>query len=188
MFMVSICFEAKDGSKVLFREPRPGDAPQMMAFINSVIAEKLSGIVFDKKVTLKTENTWLAGVLRGIKRRERVMLLVESNGEILGNCDVSRRTMKHSHRAVIGIALVKKTRGMGIGEAVMRATIDLAGKRMKGLEFIDLSTFEYNKRAQKLYKKLGFAKVGEIPDAVREGDRYFSEHLMALDLKNWERR
>jgi RimJ/RimL family protein N-acetyltransferase len=59
---------------------------------------------------------------------------------------------------------------------------------MKGVEFIDLSTFGYNKRAQGLYARLGFVKVGEIPDAVREGNRYFSEHLMALDLKKWDER
>jgi RimJ/RimL family protein N-acetyltransferase len=186
--MVKIRFVADDGASVVLREPTAHDARGLMEFINSVIGERLSGIVLVKELTLKAEKAWLAGVLKDIRRREAVMLLVESDGRILGNCHASRRGMKHAHRATIGIALVKEARGKGIGEAAMRATIDLVRKRMKGVEFIDLSTFGYNRRAQGLYTRLGFVKVGEIPDAVREGNRYFSEHLMALDLRRWDER
>jgi len=185
---VKLDLVADDGTHIVLREPTADDAPGLMEFINSVIGERLSGIVLVKKLTLKAEKAWLAGVLKEIRRKEAVMLLVESDGRILGNCHAGRRAMKHTHRATIGIALVKEARGKGIGEAAMRATIDLVRKRMKGVKFIDLSTFGYNKRAQGLYRRLGFVKVGEIPDAVREGDRYFSEHLMALDLKKWDER
>ncbi len=179
---------ADDGTEIVLREPRADDRRQMMEFINSVIGEEMSGIVLDKKLTLRTEKAWLSGVLRDMRRKDAVMLLIESDGEILGNCHATRRTMKHAHRATIGIALMKKARGKGIGEVAMRATINLVRERMKGVEFIDLSTFGYNKRAQRLYKRLGFVKVGDIPSAVREGDQYFSEHLMALDLKKWDER
>ncbi|MBN1678606.1 MAG: GNAT family N-acetyltransferase [Candidatus Thermoplasmatota archaeon] len=185
--MVRIPFVADDGTQVTFREPRADDARQLMRFINSVIDEDMSGIVMDKRVTLKAEKAWLDDIIRMIRRRDAVDLLVECEGEILGNCDAARRRMKHSHRAAIGIALVKKARGKGIGEGLMRATIDLAIRRIKGIEFLDLSTFEYNRRAQRLYRNLGFAKVGNIPKAVREGDFLYSEHLMVLDLKNWRR-
>jgi len=181
--MSRITFVAKDGTKVIFREPKADDAPSLMRFINSVIDEDLSGLVMDEKVTLKGENVWLRAALKEIRQRKAVMLLVECNGEILGNCHATRRPMKHSHRAMIGIALKKEARGKGIGEAVMQATIELVEKRMKGVESIDLSTFGYNKRAQKLYRKLGFVKVGNIPRAAKEGDRYFDEWLMAMDLK-----
>ena len=181
--MVRISFEADDCTEVVLREPRADDARGMMEFINSVIGEEMSGIVLEKKLTLEAEKAWLEGILKEIERRDTVMLVVEGDGRILGNCHASRRSAKHSHRASIGIALVKDARGKGIGEAAMTATIDLVRKRMKGVEFIDLSTFEYNKRAQRLYRKLGFVKVGDIPDAVREGDRRFREHLMALDLR-----
>lgn len=180
--MVRTKFVADDGTIVIFREPRAEDAASLRRFINSVIGEDLSGIVMDKKFTLKEERTWLRTVLKDIREGNAMMLLVESDGKILGNCHASRRPMKHSHRAMIGIALMKEARGKGIGEAVMRATIELVETRMQGVESIDLSTFGYNKRAQKLYKKLGFVKVGSVPRAVKEGDRYFDEWLMALDL------
>jgi len=181
--MVRIAFEAQDGARVIFREPRTNDAAALMSFINPVIQEQMSGILMDKRFTLKQEKAWLAGVLKEIRQRRAVMLLVESEGEIIGNCHAMRRPMKHSHRVSIGIVLAKKARGKGIGEALMRATLELTGKRMKGLESVDLSTFEYNRRAQTLYKKLGFVEVARITRAVREGSSYFDELLMTLDLK-----
>ncbi len=182
--MVRIPFTAKDGTRVVFREPRAEDARALMKFINSVIDEDMSGIMMDKQVTLPKEKAWLRKVLKEIRQRETVMLVVESEEEILGNCHVERHHMKLSHRAMIGIALSKEARGKGIGEALMGATIELTRKRMKGVESIDLFAFDYNKRAQKLYKKLGFVEVGRIPRAVKEGDRYFDELTMVLDLRD----
>lgn len=182
--MVGIPFTAKDGTRVVFREPETEDARSLMEFINSVIEEDMSGIMMDKKVTLPKERVWLRKILKEVSGRETVMLVVESDGEILGNCHVERHHMKLSHRAMIGIALSKEARGKGIGEALMKATIALTRKRMKGIESIDLFAFDYNKRAQKLYRKLGFVEVGRIPRAVKEGDRYFDELTMVLDLRN----
>lgn len=182
-YMVRIPFVAEDGTRVIFREPKAEDAKALMRFINSVIEEEMSGIMSNKKVTMDKEKTWLGKVLKEVRGRETVMLVVESDDEIIGNCHAERHSMKLSHRAMIGIALAKEARGKGIGEALMRATIELTKKRMKGVESIDLFTFGYNKRAQKLYKKLGFVTVGRIPRAVKEGDRYFDELIMALDLR-----
>ena len=84
--------------------------------------------------------------------------------------------------ALLGVALSKEMRGRGIGEELMRRSIALAHKRFKGLERVELTTFSYNKRAQALYKKLGFIKVGRMPRALKEGRRYFDEFFMILDL------
>lgn len=181
--MVQIPFVANDGTRAIFREPRAEDSKALMRFINSVIEEKMSGIMMNKKVTLSKEEAWLRKIMKEIRSRETVMLTVESEGKIVGNCHTERHSMKLSHRAMIGIALEKEARGKGIGEALMQAAVALTRKRMKGVESIDLYTFDYNKRAQKLYKKLGFVEVGRIPRGVKEGNRYFDELIMALDLR-----
>jgi len=181
--MVSYQFRARDGTKVIFREPKAGDARQLMEFINRFADEPMSGIIVNKKTTLREERRWLAGRLKGIKDRETVMLVVESGGRIVGNCDVDRYRYKKSHRALFGIALSEEIRGRGVGEAVMRKVIDLARHRFKGLEFIDLSAMNYNERALNLYKKVGFVEVARIPDAMKEGDLYVDEALMTLPLR-----
>ncbi len=175
-------FVAKDGAHVLFREPKLSDIPLLTRMLNSVVYEPMSGLMIDKRVGIRQERVWLEGRLKEIRRRETVMIVVEAGGRIVGNCDIKRRGFKQAHRAVLGIVLVKEFRGKGIGEALMRSAIGLSKERMKGLEQIDLQTFAYNKRAQALYRKVGFVKIGEIPRAIREGGRFYSEHLMELYL------
>ena len=175
-------FTARDGKKVVFREPRSTDARSLMDFINEFVGEEKSGLLIDKKTNIRAERRWLKQRMREIKGKLTVMLLVEYEGRIVGNCDVKRRMWKESHRAVFGIALNKEIRGRGIGEALIRKTIALAKQRMRGLEAIDLAVIDYNKRAKGLYGKVGFAKVARMPRAIKEEHQYFDEDWMVLRL------
>lgn len=181
--MVSYRFRAKDGSTFIFREPKLSDVRQCMEFINRFAEEPMSGIIVNKKTTLRDERKWLTERLAEIKNRETVMLLVESNGKMVGNCDINRYRYKKAHRAMFGIALSKETRGKGVGEALMKKTLALARARFKGLEFVDLSAMCYNARALSLYKKMGFVEIGRIPDSMKEGEEYVDETLMTLSLR-----
>ncbi len=180
--MVHRSFVARDGTRVLFREPRAGDAEQFLKFINQIVEEPMSGIMMDKPVGLKAEKAWLRLRLEEIRKRRVVMLVAEFDGVIRGNCHLSRQTGKQSHTALLGIALSKEIRGKGVGEALMRNCIALARKRFKGLKLVMLATFSYNRRAQALYRKIGFRHVARLPRTVREGNRYFDEFLMVLEL------
>jgi len=176
-------FVASDGTKAIFREPLPNDAAQLMEFINEIIDEPKSGLLMNKPVTLKQERKWLKDRLKEIADAETVMLLVEVGGRVRGSCSVNRRRWKESHKGNIGIALSREMRGKGVGEALMRKTVELASKRMRGLEMLDLAAFRYNKRALALYRKLGFVRVGRIPDSVKDGDVYSDEEIMILRLR-----
>jgi len=176
-------FVASDGTKAVFREPRPDDAAQLMEFINEIIDEPMSGLLMNKPVTLTQERKWLKDRLKEMADAETVMLFVEVGGRVRGSCSVNRRRWKESHKGNIGIALSREMRGKGVGEALMRKTMELAAKRMRGLEMLDLAAFRYNKRALALYKKLGFVRVGRIPDSVKDGDVYSDEEIMVLRLR-----
>ncbi len=175
-------FTARDGTIVVFREPKPSDARLLMDFINAFVAEPMSGLLINKRVRLREEKAWLKGWLADIKSGKGVMILVEADGRIKGNCTVSRLVWKSSHMADAGIALSKDVRGRGIGEALMKETIELARKRMSGLEIIQLKAFAYNDRALELYKKLGFVVVGRVPRANKEGNQYYDDVLMVKTL------
>jgi len=180
--MVSFRSRTRDNQEVTFREPQSLDARALMRFINQIAVEPMSGIAVNRRVTLKDEKVWLKDILTGIRRRTAVMLVVEVDGAIVGNCHVERHKDKRSHRAVLGIALIEKWRGKGIGEALTKKTIELARKRMPELDTIELSVLDYNKRASMLYQKLGFVEIGRIPRSVREESKYFDEHLMLMRL------
>jgi RimJ/RimL family protein N-acetyltransferase len=176
--MVAFEFRAKDGTQVLFREPVQKDAAQLMRFINAFVAEKRSGLLINKKASLKEEIAWLKSWRADISKRKGVMLLVDVDGRIKGNCTVNRLPWKMAHTAEVGIALSLDMRGKGIGEALITKTIELARKRMRGLEMLHLKTFDYNERAQALYKRIGFVEVGRVPKANKEGEEYHDDVLM----------
>lgn len=111
------------------------------------------------------------------------MLTAVVGGAIKGNCDVIMEAGKKAHRGVLGIVVAKDLRGKGVGESLMRRTIELAEKRLKGLEFIDLSVLDYNRRAMYLYTKLGFIEIARIPRGIKEGRRYHDELLMTRPVK-----
>ena len=180
--VVAFEFIAKDGTVLLFREPKLDDAPKMMKFINAFVTEPRSGLLIDKRVTLAGERTWLKGWLEDVKRRRGIMLLVEKDGRVVGSCTISRLTWKNTHVADLGIALSKEVRGRGVGEALMKKTIELARKRMRGIEMLHLKAIAYNDRARALYEKLGFVEVGRIPKANKEGRDYFDDVLMVKFL------
>ena len=180
--MQRYAFTAKDGKKVVFREPKSTDARSLMDFINGFVGEEKSGLLIDKKANIREERRWLKQRIREIKKKQTVMLLVECEGRVVGNCDVTRRIWKESHRAVFGIALSSEARGRGIGEALIRRTIALARQRMRGLEAIDLAVIDYNKRAKELYSKVGFVKVARMPRAIKEDREYFDEDWMVMRL------
>lgn len=175
-------FTARDGKKVVFREPRPADARALMDFINGFVAEDRSGLLIDKKNNIRAERRWLKQRIREIKGKQTVMLLVEYEGRVVGNCDVKRRIWKEAHRAVFGIALSKDIRGQGVGEALIRRTIALAKQRMRGIEVVELQVIDYNRRAKGLYSKVGFVKVARMPRAIKEGREYFDEDWMVMRL------
>lgn len=166
----------------MFREPRSMDARGLMNFINDFVPEDKSGLLIDRKADMKAEKRWLKERIREIRRKQTVMLLVERDGRVVGNCDVRRRIWKESHRAVFGIALSKEARGKGIGEALANRTIALAKQRMRGLETIDLAVIDYNRRAKALYTKIGFVKVARMPRAIKEGAEYYDEDWMVMRL------
>jgi ribosomal protein S18 acetylase RimI-like enzyme len=70
------------------------------------------------------------------------------------------------------LAVKKKHRNKGIGEALVNKFEAIGFKRADRV-FILVSDF--NKEAQKFYRKLGYKKVGNIPDLFKSG---ISENLL----------
>ena len=182
--MVAFRFTAKDGTQVVFREPVPKDAPQLMRFINEFVTEERSGLLINKRVSLRDERAWLRSWLSDISKRRGVMLIVEADGKIVGNCTINLLPWKSAHVGDTGIALSREIRGIGIGEALMTRCIELARRRMRGLEMLYLKAFDYNERAHALYKKMGFVETGRVPKANKEGGEYHDDVLMVKYLQN----
>lgn len=102
-----------------------------------------------------------------------------NDGKVIGWCDISSlHRPVFAHSGTLGIGVIASYRGQGIGEALMRKTVENA--QALGLTRIELTVRENNKPAIALYEKIGFVMEGLHRNAVRIGEEY--ENLISMAL------
>lgn len=86
-----------------------------------------------------------------------------ADGTLVGTVQVAPATPENQpHRAEIAKMMVLNAeRNKGLGEVLMRAAEDAAKRMGKTLLTLDTAT---GSAAEKLYARLGWTKVGDIPD------------------------
>ncbi len=105
--------------------------------------------------------------------------VVLSEGKVVGWCDVVPKSRPvHAHVGVLGMALLPEFRGQGVGERLMRQTLEAA--RAFGLHRVELTVREDNKNATALYEKIGFEIEGLMRNAMKVDGVYENTYLMAL--------
>lgn len=86
---------------------------------------------------------------------------------IVGHVDLTGGHLYSAlHRARLGVGVERAQRGKGLGSALLAVALRWA-KSEPDLAWIDLSVFEHNVKARRLYEKLGFRETGRTPDAYR---------------------
>ena len=110
------------------------------------------------------------------------------NGELYLACDESGRplgAMKVSMRGFCGLypylgllGVHADSRGLGVGAFLMEQLEKMALE--SGARRVTLMVSDFNLGGQRFYERLGYRKLGEIPDAAKEG---ITELLMIKDLK-----
>ncbi len=126
-----------------------------------------------EKPTMDEERVWFDTVLKDMKEGNVINMVAEVDSHFIGNCVVRRVKPKspEDHRGGLGIAVKKEFRGQGIGEALMRGAIE----RSRGhFEVIELAVLSNNKRAKKLYERLGFVKIKGSDMVNRVGGHSFN--------------
>ena len=173
----------KNGKKVevIFRFPELSDAKGAMISINKLVNENaLIGAV--KKKNMKQEKDWIKKLMQEIKNKNSFCIFVEINGKYIGSCQLKRKPIEATnHIAVIGISLDRDYRKLGIGERLMKTSMNLAKKHMN-IEIIWLDYFKGNPAA-KLYIKLGFKECGWFPKMRKKGKIYHDGIIMYKFLK-----
>ena len=173
-------FKSKKGKEIILRNLKKDDAQKLMCMINSVIAENDYILMLDK-VTLKQEKGIVEKWFGKIRKKEMVILVAEHKNKIIGNSQITIGKGARAHVGNFGITLVNGFREEGIGSVLMKETLYLAKKLLK-VSLITLEVYVTNKRAQSLYTKTGFKKVGLMPKAIKRKGKYISEIIMYKEL------
>lgn len=159
----------KKGKTVLIRYSKKEDLPELTDYINSLSQEDTFILFSGEQVELKEEEKYLQDNLEKVAKGDKVHLVCEIEGKIVGVSDVSRdfsKRKRSQHLAVFGISLKPEFRGEGLGKVFAETAIEEAKKRIDGLKAIILDVFAINNVAIELYKKLGFQEVGKIPGGI----------------------
>jgi RimJ/RimL family protein N-acetyltransferase len=110
-----------------------------------------------------------------------VALKASIGGELAGVVTISRlRAPRVHHNGQLGISILQKYWGVGLGRALCEAAIVAA--RHIGLLRIELHTRQDNQRAIALYEALGFEHEGRLRGAFRVGTVEYDDLVMALRL------
>jgi len=171
----------KDGRMAVLRAPDFHDLDALLAFISELVDERVE-IIRTTKPSRDEEAEWLGRRLAAIEKGNSVALAAEINGRLVANCEVERRTPQFPemrHVGVLGIAILKNARGVGLGTALMESLFELA--RQLQLRVVILDTFATNKIAHGLYRKVGFVEVGKIPKAIHRDGSYIDMLRFAIE-------
>lgn len=153
-------------------------AKELQAFINSLIGEN-APLGMDRKTSLKQEIEWKRNQLSKQKKDEGFLFVARIDGKIAGTSGANREQGKGRNNVILGIAIRKGFRGIGLGEALLRLNIENAKKRLKPRN-IYLSVFRPNKPAWNLYSKLGFREFASFPKWMLHNGRYVDHVFMKL--------
>jgi ribosomal protein S18 acetylase RimI-like enzyme len=178
-------FKARDGREVILRAPSWDDLDDMLELVNSLVEERAEVNVCEP-YTREEEADWMAGLLAAVEKGERLSVVAEVEGHVIGHVEVRIGRCYESHTGVVGIAVRRGFRDLGIGTELMRMTERLAKER--GLELLTLEVFATNSRAIHVYEKLRYTIVGRVPKAVYKEESYVDKLIMAKDLRGGETR
>lgn len=164
----------KDDHVFQIRLSQPKDAPQVIAAINAVCAER---IYLPTECYVPTPQ-WEKVLHTPLECPDHLLLVPEMDGQVIGWCRVFPNLFrsKAQHVGEVGIGLLQPFREIGIGTALMKCAIEWSAKQ--GLEKLTVSTFSTNLRAINLFKKVGFTATGVRHQQYRIDGNYVDEVLM----------
>lgn len=113
-------------------------------------------------------------------------LIIASNGRIIGESVINEIDWDlRSANFRIGI-YQSAERGQGIGTWATEVTRDFAFEELK-LHRLELDVYSFNPGAQKVYQKAGFKQEGILRDAIKDGNEYADDILMAMLEEDWRK-
>lgn len=177
-------FKMKDGRTAVIRSPRDEDIPGLLDYLVISAGETDFILRYPEECDKYNAEAEKAFIDRLNASETGAMLVCIVDGKLAGNCEINwTNRIKTGHRASIGIALLKKYWGQGIGTRLFQEMIRIAEANER-LTQMELEFIEGNTRARALYEKMGFRITGMRPNAIRLKDgTLLNEYTMIREIK-----
>ncbi|MBO5569981.1 MAG: GNAT family N-acetyltransferase [Clostridia bacterium] len=166
--------------KIIIREATAEDAKALIEY-TKIIGGESDNLTYGSEgmlITLEQEKAFLDSV----KEKEHSVFYCAWQGSVLvGTANLSGMPRRMSHRAELGISVLKSYWNNGIGSMLMQKIIDYA--KQHDIEIINLEVRSDNMSAIHLYEKYGYKKTGTIPAFFKINKEYVDFDIMSLDLR-----
>jgi ribosomal protein S18 acetylase RimI-like enzyme len=142
-----------------------------------IVARERRYLAFLEAPPLPSTRAFILGMIR----QGYPQFIAMADGEVAGWCDITPNSRPiRAHCGLLGMGLLPRFRGQGLGERLILRTLDAA--RTFGLTRVELTVREDNANAIALYRKIGFVEEGLQRNAVRIDGTYENTVAMALLL------
>jgi RimJ/RimL family protein N-acetyltransferase len=141
--------------------------------------------LFDSVITLQQELSGLEAMCKP-ESNNRIFAIVDiSTNNLIGNCGLHHVDLVNRN-AEFGIFIGEASYlNKGFGEEATRLVLDF-GFYALNLHNIWLRTFSFNKRAQKMFARIGFKEMGRKREVKIMGEKKFDEILMDILSSEFE--
>jgi ribosomal protein S18 acetylase RimI-like enzyme len=147
-------YEAKDGSKIILRPAVIDDARQITEAARFIV----NAGKYIQKEAIRTVGQE-ENLIKDMVKKQNMYTVIVRNEKVVGIARVIRGDLEmKKHTGVFRTWLTDEVQGLGIGNAIMKHTLEWGKK--SGLQKIWLSVFKSNIGAYHLYKKYGFLEEG----------------------------
>lgn len=171
------------GEKVILRPIKMSDAPHFVKWLNNPEVHKF--LQTRRHLSLAFERKYLR---KSLKSKSNINLAIETkDGTHIGSVGLENINKDHN-RATFGIFIGdKKYWNQGLGSETGRLIINYGFCKLK-LHRIELGVLEYNPRAMKVYKHLGFKKEGVKREHILFKGKYYDDVHMGLLKSEWKKK
>ena len=173
-------FKSSKGNTIEFRYPSQDEFAPLYKFACDLSIEDTFIELSGPPPSKDEERKWYGDMLTSVAGGTAIYVHAYVNNVFIGNGRVMKGKFRHSHVGHLGISLIPEYRDEGIGSELMKVLIQEA--RTSGLVLLELSCYENNPRALHVYEKLGFQRIGVLPNGVAWKGGYVGEVKMYLTL------
>jgi len=172
------------GERVYLRPLDEADLERCMKWIND--PEILPLLGRNRPMSRSLEREWLLGQYKSDSTMSLAIALIE-DGRHIGNTGL--HAISPTHRsAEFGILIGEQDAwGNGYGPDAARVILGYGFDQL-GLHRIQLHVFSFNERAQRAYRKIGFAEEGVQRESVFRNGAWHDTILMSMLESEWRRR
>jgi len=170
------------GKKVILRKNRVTDAKRYLEWLADPEINQYI-LTTAKDLTLEKEKEYIRKSNKD-KTKAKFAICTKMNQHI-GVVSLDKVDQKNKSGS-LGIFIGdKKYHNQGYGTESLEVILNYGFKTLK-LNRIRLGVFENNKKAQKVYQKIGFKKEGVEREKVFKNNRFINSILMSILKSEWE--